>query len=526
MNRLTTFFKQQILGDASALKFAAQPQAITVTHDPALGQRYTSPNPRAAKASATASSPNGPTPRQLAPLTLPAMATVAGGGVVGTALGHLGSGLLSLLAFPIFRKSTPEAIETRYAQENQKWLSHFNGAKPMSESVEARLFAHAQKMQSPVSEADICKYVAVGAAITQALAKSTGEVGRPGEIVLDLPAAAKPQDRSSATPTRHTIHSSTYTTEAITWYLMAKAAEADLTRIESAKREGSDAQALQTIPSAMAEEGTFVIPDPGHRLQKFLAANPMCGHRASTHFEGSVKNPQAMRLGGVVPKIQHFGTDSLSKRFPGKGGAIVFNAIERGDKDATYIKIEGEGCSSPAGDLGTLPLKDRVGLNAINQFNFLHHSLSFLTSRGDAKGKKASVSNPMEGTVMRHEHLHKGRSKPLFDELKALLKDGEKSGLLKGDIHKIVKQIEKGGYPTAIELLSELENAAPPQGGEEALGDLQKLSASAKSLRKRFEEDQQHLALPGMEKLEPMRRGSEVILDLLDTQSATSKPTA
>ncbi|MEC4720749.1 hypothetical protein RY831_16415 [Noviherbaspirillum sp. CPCC 100848] len=234
-----------------------------------------------------------------------------------------------------------------------------------------KLMTHARQVGSPVSEQQVKEFVAVGERLLDSIRSAdTGATGR-GITVRD------DQGRD------HQISSNLHTTRAISWALMAQAAERDL----SAPNDGTERK------GNMVTEGSIVMKDPGNKLFDFLNSAPTSYGRASTHFNE--------RMPSDAPKHKLFGTplqrgiEDYQNMMPGKKGSLLFSNINPTSGAASreseiFLKFEHGGTPDVFGSAGG-------GLAAIKRC--LAHVVSTIASRRSHDG-------PSEG-VQRKEHVHK-----------------------------------------------------------------------------------------------------------------------
>ncbi len=391
----------------------------------------------------------------------------------------MGSGAAKLALLPlrmlpytgrmISEKILEPRAERRYAKANSQWIKHLgNPRNTLAADSEAmsKLHAQAQALGNATSRQERQQLVAVGERLVEALDKGQVTGGR---------ITVSHADGSSQS---YAIASSTYTTRAICWYLMARAAREDADREAAGQgRAGVD------FPSAMVVEGSTRFKDPDNRLFEFLRSAPSVGPRAATHFEEMLDAPGWHRIAGVVKRKQHWGLDDYGSKLPGKGGALVFNKLkapEHGGACEIYLKIEAVGCPDYThfeDHLGTLDKGFRFVAAGDRNFEHVTH---FLGSRSHKDSADPTIH------VQRHEHLHKGYlKKPVYTPFLQLMRE---AGNSPEDLRTLKRKLRRGGGFQAVEHeLAQLRGAGDATSGISAkagafLDDVRKVRAALDGL--------------------------------------------
>ena len=183
------------------------------------------------------------------------------------------------------------------------------------------------------------------------------------------------------------VRSNTYTTLALSWYMMAKA--------------GADGD------NALIGSGSMLMKDPGNKIYDFLSAAPTAYDRISTHFNERSASP--IHRGHATQR----GIEDFANRMPSKKGAICFDKLNDpnggGDQDL-FVKFESSGMPpvfrglSHHGDEGTST--GRRILNAVKSFGRkFKHGISYGSTRFGAPNAR--------NLQMHREHINKDSQRDL-----------------------------------------------------------------------------------------------------------------
>jgi hypothetical protein len=297
----------------------------------------------------------------------------------------------------IFSSTAREArVEAAFRLSNADMISALGvprdgNSLAMDGAVLSRLQDHAQKNGSPLGREEIRELVAVGERLSSAL-KTTDVETLKREGALKVPSENGD----------FTVKSGIYTSRALSWYMMAMAAQRDETRPDG-------------VEGSVASSGGFILKDPDHKLYTFLSQAPTSSTRMSTHVTERSATQDRYKLFGLFSlsgKPAQMGIEDYSSRFPGKGGCILFDRLTNGE---TYVKFESVGCPSLFGatephetDVKAGRFISAVGRNIGHMFNFLQ------TRSGPSESATESV---------RQEHAHKGMlKKPVYEPFIELAK--------------------------------------------------------------------------------------------------------
>ena len=303
-------------------------------------------------------------------------------------------------------------------------------------AVMARVVSHAAGQNSTVTPDALTAYVAAGEKIAQALiakseriANDAGAAGAAGSAsAANAENALRPETPILAMHVGGqdiTVRSSVYTTRALSWYLMAKAAQQDCAQEAFLRKPGDP-----LLPSNMATSGSFLLKDPHNTFFDFLSSAPTAGDRISTHFNERADHDR--RHGFIPGKAIQRGIEDYSDSLPGEGGTMLFDKLRAPNGDLElFIKFEATGCpplfqTQNDEGVGRAPTDHVVQFFSAIHRN-LAHALSF------AHGQKTADAQ----TVMRQEHVVKGILKDtVAAPFKAVIKMAQEGDLFDGSAIK------------------------------------------------------------------------------------------
>ncbi|MFT0892267.1 hypothetical protein [Pseudochelatococcus sp. G4_1912] len=302
-------------------------------------------------------------------------------------------------------------------------------------NIKSKIEDFLNKTENQVSAekiSNIIELITVGENIATALFSSRHDPE--GKLVLEINGQ------------EYEIESNSYTTLALSWYMMASAASQDVLR------NTIDAS-YASLASDMLESGTFIMKDPDQRIYKFLTSNKESYKRISTHFAERVGHDEKFIVPGVLVKPLQNGIEDFERRMPGQSGTILFDCLKPSENDGVselFVKFESTGCpplfnSATNADLRTSSL---VAYAAIQ--HHLEHTFSFLGSRG-SHTPSANTQN------VRQEHLYKGVLEHIYKKIISIFEkagnlDQTPAGLYIGNKQSssdISKKMKKFGLPAA-----------------------------------------------------------------------------
>lgn len=319
--------------------------------------------------------------------------------------------------------------------------------------VMEKVIAHAAGQNNEISAEDLRRYVATGEKLAVALlARGSGKAD-PADADVNVGAGAG----ASGSPVSVTIdgspvevRSSLYTARALSWYVMAKAAEQDI----------AQSRLRADVPSNMTASGTFVMKDPGNAVFDFLSAAPSAGDRISTHFNERVDHGRRDRLLGFfgMDKAIQRGIEDYGRLMPGKRGCLLFDKLvgRNGDKEI-FIKFESAGC--PAlfrfdGDVGAKNEKN-IEQKVSGFFSAAERTLSHAINF--SKKHKA----PTAQTVERQEFVNKGPFKHLIAKpFVALASAAGRAGIIRESKKEITSSVENFGLAFVLGALDHIASNA------------------------------------------------------------------
>jgi len=292
------------------------------------------------------------------------------------------------------------AAEARFKAQNQDMVDSLSkplpGGLTTHGAIQKKLGDHIDGSATEISREEALQMARIGEHIYKALADGA-EVGPNG---LEVPVPGT--NRSVMVPPGN------FAAKAVSWHLMAAAADANLQHEQlqpGVKRDD------------MTNSGTFILKDPGNRVYNFLNANPMVMDRMSTHYEERLDHDKKVPLlGNTLQK----GCDDYQNKFPGGGGALLFDKMKGGE---IFVKFEHAGTPNPLAKEAHDGTIHTVMRSALAANRWVEHSLSFLESL------KATGGDPNK--VVRQEHIHKGEMKAaVYDPYVATLKAATEAGLI------------------------------------------------------------------------------------------------
>jgi hypothetical protein len=388
-------------------------------------------------------------------------------------VGKAGAVALSALAFPLTipmaaladryhsRQVAPRRDEQFRAANAAMVLTleHIDGNSLAADAgIMGRVAAHAKGQDSPLTPESIQAYVAAGEKIANGLiakgASSKASLSSAGSLVH-----VKGDGRDIA------VRSSVYTTRALSWYLMAKAARQDIVQ-----------EGLGEKASNMATSGSFLFKDPNNTFFEFLSAAPTAGDRISTHFADRAGHTRRHGLMGAKP-IQR-GIEDYSNAMPGQRGTMLFDKLRASNGDSElFIKFELAGCPPVFQTESDVDVKRSASDHVVQFFSAIHrnlvHAASFML------GQKKTNAH----TIFRQEHVVKGQLKEtvavpfqalikvvngigLFDDpanaplsLKQAAVSAKQIGLpfVHGELNRIIAKAEARGMPDIAKHASEVK---------------------------------------------------------------------
>lgn len=284
---------------------------------------------------------------------------------------------------------------------------------------------HIKGSATDMSPKEAVEMAAMGEHICKALAEGR-QVG-PNGLEVNVPGKDNPVF----------VPAGNFAAKAVSWHLMAAAAQADL------QRKQTDPGNLR---SDMTNSGTFILKDPDNRLYNFLNANPMVLERASTHFEERLDHDKHIPLlGNTLQK----GCDDYQNKFPGGGGALLFDKLKGGE---IFVKFEHAGTPNPVAHEAGDGVRLRANRAALAAERWVEHSFSFLESL------KATTGDPKK--VVRQEHTYKGEMKnAVHDPYVKLVEAAKEAGLInKNEAKAMTSHAKSHGLPSiaaGIEIINE-----------------------------------------------------------------------
>lgn len=352
------------------------------------------------------------------------------------------------------------------------------------ETVLDRLEQHAQARGTPLGRNELQQMVALGEHIASALTSGNVDANNPGRLTLNLHGQ------------NVTVNSNLATTRALTWFMMAGAANQDAVREAMGDHSGV---------SDMVTNGAFLMKDEGNRVYNFLNAAPTCSARISTHFNERVDHADVHT--GLIGRGQPLqrGIEDFRSLMPGQAGAVLFDKVKGTDGgQELFIKIEEVGCpplfkkEAHEGGVGK-----SIGRFFASVGRHIKHALNFLKTRSQGTAGSAEVR--------RQEHVYKGVLKESVAKPFAELMDSARqAGLLGEDAKALGKSVKKLGLPFIMQTLAQVNQQA-------ADADNQAILSGVKNLYVQINQEMMRLGLSsdrhGIE-----RRGAEVHLSLDPTR--------
>lgn len=367
----------------------------------------------------------------------------------------------------------------------------------------AWLHAYAAKLQTPLTPRQITQLVRAGQTLALALRQPLKAGADPHTVHIE----------------GHAVRCNAWLARALMWYLMAVAAAQDTAAAASSAERLLDRRMPDRPPavvSDMVTNGSLVMRDPDRRLYRFLRGCALAHPRPSTHFASRSATAERFRWLGLFAGAspQQYGIEDMSGRFPGGGGALLFDTLRGAGADGAQLFVKFEKAGWPA-----LLLRDEpsLGKRAAYSIEAVHRNLAhltnFVTTRFDCGDRGYRIE--------RMEHVHRGGLKPLiYQPFMALIEDAIRGGLIAAEYRSIVDGVESHGLPfvaAAVDALYDIARAtAATEEGGNAKGAARQ--ATAERIRQAtvafgavFDRvmDRFGVTLPGVE-----RFGAEVHLDL------------
>lgn len=358
------------------------------------------------------------------------------------------------------------------------------------------LHAYAARIGTPLTPREITELVHAG----QNLALALRQPALPGD------------DRGTVRLEGHAVRCNAWLARALTWYMMAVAAAQDT----AASASGPLDDAPPAVLSEMVTNGSLVMRDPEQRLYRFLQGAPQAHPRPSTHFASKSAATERFRwlglFAGASPR--QFGIEDMRKRFPGGGGALLFDTLREPGTGGTQLFVKFEKAGWPP-----LRLREPAGIGRRLAYGVeaahrnVAHMLHFVTTRFGGKGGAHRVE--------RLEHVAKGALKTaIHAPFVALIADAIRAGLIAPRYKAILAAVDDHGLPfvaAAVEALYDIARQAEAAcvqcdaAGSVRHADARRMERAALDFGERFHQtmDQFGVTLPGVE-----RRGAEVHLDL------------
>lgn len=263
------------------------------------------------------------------PLAIPVLAA-------GTILGQTTQGAS-------FRHSQLEAQSAKNFESANlatlKVLADPSGTLASRQMVIDALKNHAALTGITLNENTIKEYVATGERLATLLlngnTKGTGKADDPLHFEIN----GKP----------YSITSNAYTARALSWYVAAQAARQDNVReMDQFRQMGKFKQDEYSVGQIkdLTVDSEYVMPDPENRIYNFLNAAPT----SVTKFSGDPRQNITQRdntlISGDYPKTNpsQRGIADFQNRFPGQGGAVIFDKYSPPGKIPTLsMKFEQSG---------------------------------------------------------------------------------------------------------------------------------------------------------------------------------------
>ncbi|WP_018693565.1 hypothetical protein [Algicola sagamiensis] len=323
----------------------------------------------------------------------------------------------------------------------------------LSDAVLDKLNDHAKAMGTKLTPEQIRSFAAAGEHIANAL-QSLPAGQCQGTISVPVKGSVVTEDgvQTSNQAIEVSVPSGIFSTRALSWYMMACAANQDVQR----ENAGQSAKINGLNVTDMVQNGSFVMKDPQNKIFDFMKSAPTAASRMSTHFEERVDHQEKHKIIGLLPssKASQQGIEDYRSLLPGKGANILFDKLKGADgTQELFVKFEGGGCppyfkKEPHESVGNGIAKFFVAVD-----RNIHHVTSFLTSRFDTKA----------GTEVtkRQEHVYKGTMKQDVDKPFAdLVKKSIDAGVIDADAKGIAKSVHKFGLPYLTAALAVIKRAA------------------------------------------------------------------
>jgi|GEM_PF-2512611 len=327
-----------------------------------------------------------------------------------------------------------QKAEQRFAVQNAEMISALSqplpGGLTTNPAVRNLLADHIKGSATQMSPEEAVQMAAIGEHIYKAL--SEGKKAGPNGLEVNIPGRDSPL----------LVPPGNFAAKAVSWHIMAAAAQANLDRqnLPGAKRDD------------MTNSGTFILKDPGNNVYDFLNANPMVAERMSSHYEERLDHDKKVP---VLGKTLQKGCDDYQNKFPGGGGALLFDKLKGGE---IFVKFEHAGTPNPVAKEGH-DSKKHTAMRAVLAANrWVEHSFSFLESL------KAGAGDPNK--VVRQEDIHKGEMKAaVYEPYLATLKAATEAGIItKREAEAMKSHARSNGLPSVqggLDILKERQQNTP-----------------------------------------------------------------
>lgn len=328
-----------------------------------------------------------------------------------------------------------EKANQRFDVQNAEMISVLSqplpGGLTTNPAVRNLLADHIKDSATQMSPAEAVQMAAIGEHIYKAL--SEGKAAGPKGLEVNVPGRESPV----------LVPPGNFAAKAVSWHLMAAAAQSNL-------------QHQQNEPGVkrndMTNSGTFILKDPGNNVYNFLKANPMVMQRMSSHYEERLDHDKKLP---VLGKTLQKGCDDYQNKFPGGGGALLFDKMKGGE---IFVKFEHAGTPSLVAKEGHDSKKHTAMRSALAANRWVEHSFSFLESL------KATGGDPNK--VVRQEHIHKGEMKAaVYDPYVAALKSATDAGIItKREAEAMKSHARSHGMPSVsggLDILKERQQTTP-----------------------------------------------------------------
>ncbi|MCA1963206.1 MAG: hypothetical protein LDL31_04615, partial [Prosthecobacter sp.] len=326
-----------------------------------------------------------------------------------------------------------EKANQRFAVQNADMISALSqplpGGLTTNPAVRNLLADHIKGSATQMSPEEAVQMAAIGEHIYKAL--SEGKEAGPNGLEVNVPGRDAPV----------LVPPGNFAAKAVSWHIMAAAAQSNLQRPEQPGVKRDD----------MTNSGTFILKDPGNRVYNFLNANPMVAERMSSHYEERLDHDRKVPIAG---KTLQKGCDDYQNKFPGGGGALLFDKLKGGE---IFVKFEHAGTPKPTVKEGH-DTKTHTAMRGVLAANrWVEHTFSFLESLN------AGAGDPNK--VVRQEDIHKGEMKAaVYEPYLATLKAATDAGIItKREAEAMKSHARANGIPSVqggLEIMKERQQAA------------------------------------------------------------------